>query len=153
MNDKLSMTRTFCDEWCTYLKQWNCTNSYKNHYPNVYLGSKSSPVVGVVMAVVFLWVVQHVVIVLTQFFILKVTILEIYLADMTKAENTLPNCQVDYACNLVLTTDRAQLDRVCSSWAQSLFAVGKKSQCVVSKYYNFRIQEPVIACRFQKYIF
>ncbi len=63
---------------------------------------------------------------------------------MTKAENTLPNCQVDYACNLVLTTDRAQLDRVCSSWAQSLFAVGKKSQCVVSKYYNFRNQEPVI---------
>ncbi len=77
------------------------------------------------MAVVFLWVVQHVVIVLTQFFILKVTI-----AVMTKAKNTLHNCQADYECHLVLTTDRAQLDWVCSSWAQSLFAVGRKS-CIV----------------------
>lgn len=49
---------------------------------------------------------------------------------LSKAENTLHDCHADYEWNLLLTTDRAQSDHVCSSWAQSLFAVDRKS-CIV----------------------
>lgn len=55
----------------TYLKNWDCTHSDKNDYPDVHFGSQSSPVVSVIVAVVLLRVIQHVVIVPAWFIILQ----------------------------------------------------------------------------------
>lgn len=60
----------------TYLKKWDCAHSHENDYPNVHFGCQPSPVVSVIVAVVLLWVIQHVVIVPAWFFILQHSVSE-----------------------------------------------------------------------------
>lgn len=54
----------------THLKHWNSAHADQNHNPHIHLRGQAPAVVVVVMAVVLLWVIQHVVIIFSSFFIL-----------------------------------------------------------------------------------